>query len=290
MLAGPTLARNVTVDRRTRHWNRNGRCSVVAVLLTFGIERYARKQLQDDVVTSVVESAFGRLISPAIFEEMRWNVLGAELLKEAWAFDMTVYHDAEVSKAHQDHYVSKTVQTYVLRNLTNRTVKHGFEVAVDEDVAGEEADKKQLPRFELVRIGESEYRPDNPDQGSHFTRSGHLFSLPLTIGTSPISVTVILREIIKVPDTFVWSTRMCTNGARIRIEVVNVSEVGFDVSALHPDRDRLVKTVAGTWEFSGGMLPWQGFQIRSFKTLPTPRPAAGVEAGGEPQKQDKAVV
>ena len=264
-----------------------GIAMVVAVLLTFGIELYARKQLQDDVVTSVVEAAFGRLISPALFEEMRWNVLGAELLKETWAFDMTVYSDPFVAKTHPNHYVSNTVQTYTLRNLTNREIEHGFEIAVDEDVSGEEADKKPLPRFERIMIGDVEYTPDNPDQASHFTRNGHLFSLPLKIGASPMSVAVILKEIIKVPDTFVWSTRMCTNGARIRIQVVGTSGVGFDVTALHPDRGRLVETVAGTWDFSGGILPWQGFQIRSFETPPTPTPVAKVEATGESPKQGK---
>lgn len=80
-----------------------------------------------------------------------------------------------------------------------------------------------------------------------------------------------IREIIRVPDTFCWSMNSTTEEAEIVIDASapTVTDIAFEVTALHPDRARLVETIAGrTWVFAGGILPWQGFQIRSYFKQP----------------------
>jgi hypothetical protein len=239
----------------------------VAVLLTVLMEFYARNRLQDEVRTGVLEAAYRRIIPPAIFDEVRSNVLRASLLKELWTLDMTVSRFSEASGERPARYLSKTLQTYKLRNQTNTRVLHKLELQLDDDVLVHEPDGV-LPRFDEIRIGAKIYNKHNMDQ--YLSRKGTFFSDTVEIGEQPVHVAILATELIQVPDTWVWNTRMCTEGVRIAIQTANQRDLDFEVTALHPESQRLTSDMLGVWEFRGGMLPWQGFQIRSRKISETP--------------------
>jgi hypothetical protein len=71
---------------------------------------------------------------------------------------------------------------------------------------------------------------------------------------------------------------MCATSATLTINSNAVPWVGFEVEANHPDRASVQKR-ASTWELKLGLLPWQGFNVRSFVkpgSADRATPAAGI--------------
>jgi hypothetical protein len=236
---------------------------VIAVLITVIIETKARARLQDELRLGVLEAAYQRLIPPALFEDVKGHVIGAKVLKKDWAIRMTVYQDAAIT----DHLVSNTIVTYQLHNLTGATVQEILEFVLDEDVTGVD-DKSRIPRFESIKIGMKEYK--GSDLVAKLRADGFGCSLPVSIGKEPLPVVLTMKEIVRVPDVTVWSTTKATEGAEVTISKAGLEHIKFEVQALHPDRkSRMTEQIEGVkWVFEGGMLPWQGFRIRSWRTEP----------------------
>jgi hypothetical protein len=243
-----------------------GIAMMVAGILTFVIEMYARSRLQDEIRSGVIEAAFRRLIPPAIFDDVKLYVFGARVLKRDWEIEMLLLKSPRLSAQYPDLYVSRTVISYQLHNLTGSHIVEPLHIHLDEDVVGVD-ESGPLPRFESIRIGLDTYT-DGELKGK-LQRNGALFEDKVDLAPGYLQLVICLWEIVRVPDTFVWSTTKATEGARIVIESVGVPEIAFEVRALHPDPNRLLEHVPGrTWVFTGGMLPWQGFQVRSWKSAP----------------------
>jgi hypothetical protein len=240
---------------------------ILSVLLTWVIELYARNRLQDEIRTGVLEAAYKRIIPPVIFDEVRASVLKSQLLKENWLLNMTVERLPDTDGDQSPVYVSKTVQTYRLTNETKGRATHLVEVELDEDVLRQIGDGN-CPRFDRVTIGNKVF--EGEELKKYAPSPGTCFKMDVEVNAQPVDIKIEATELIPVPDVWVWSTRLCTNGASIRI--LAPDDLEFKVSALHPERTRLVSYPSGFWEFKGGMLPWQGFELRvkrkSSKSLP----------------------
>jgi hypothetical protein len=266
---------------------------VMAVILTIVLELYARQRLADDIREGVVEAVFQRFVPPAIFAEIRDHVLSARSLKRQWRLEMTVYRDSALALLDPGYFVSRTVVSYRVYNMTNYACEEPLRSHLDKDVVGKDAQGRPLPRFEEVRIGDEIFEGEK--LGKLLSEDGLSYetmrSLPRN-GQDCLIVTNDIREIIKVPDTFCWSMSSTTEEAEIVIDASasTVTDIAFEVTALHPDRARLVETIAGrTWVFAGGMLPWQGFQIRSYFKKPPVQEQPGplpIEAQGAAERQD----
>lgn len=258
-----------------------GIAMVVAVLLSLLIESYARNRLQDEIRSGVIEAAFKRLIPASAFDQVSAHIMQAKLTKESSVIEMVIRSDPAVSAGNAGFYVSNTILRYQLRSLTGRPVKDTICARLDRDVTFQAQDGRRLPRFESVTIGDKKLL--GGELKSLLSDDECTFSTPATIDGSPLSVVVVLEEILRVPDTFVWNTQLCTDHTSISIDASGISGVGFEVTALHPEASRLVEHVPGrNWEFKVGMLPWQGFQVRSWqkadpKVLPSVAPSAELD-------------
>ncbi len=239
-----------------------GIAAIVAVLLTISIEFYARNRLQDEIRSGVIEAAFKRLIPGEVFEEIKKFVIGAPCVKRDWRIAMMLRTDEEVTrKFGPNHFVSHTTLQYTLLNITSSVVKQDIHLGLDEDVTGTGQDGLPLPRYEKIQIGELEIRDKCIRE--YLSENDQLeFIKEYSLQPGQITVICELHEIIRVPNTFVWSTPIQTEGTTITIDTSAVPCLSFSVIPLHPDRARLEERIAGhSWSFSGGVLPWQGFQI-----------------------------
>lgn len=254
----PLLAQETFADALMRDL---GIALLVAVILTVAIEYYARSRLQEEIRSGVVEAAFRRLISPLVFNQIKGYVIGAKILKRNWMLEMVLREYPD--KAAGDRlYLSRTVLSYDAVSLTGGVVTELLTTGLDRHLTGKD-DRGTLPRFLRVQIGSENYTDESLKQ--FLEDDGKTFKKEFLVPTTGVKVVVELLELFRVPDTFVWNTNLQCEGARIVIDNAAKSGVAFEVMALTPERNQLVETVPGrTWEYAGGLLPWQGFQIRSF--------------------------
>ena len=240
-----------------------GIAMMLAVILTVVIEFWARQRLQDEIREGVLEATFRRLIPPQIFDEIRNGVLLAKSVKRQWQLVMTVSRDATLNGPDPRCYASQTSVTYRIHNLTNSAYEETFSTELNRDIEGSDQ-TGSLPRFDWVRIGNKKYTDE--ELKDFLAPDGHSYTVSLTLPRDPsyLEVRNEFKEVLRVPDTFVWSMTGLTEDVSITIESTGVPEIGFEVNALHPDRKRLERTGNGRWDFQGVVLPWQGFEIRSF--------------------------
>jgi len=242
----------------------------VAVILTIAMEAYARRRLQDEIRTGVIEAAFERLIPPAVFHEVCRSVIGAVCVKRRWEVRMIIQHDAAISSAHPDHYASKSTLQYELHNTANFPVYETISIGLDEDVRVLDSNNLPLPRFLQITIGDEVYAGEKLEKCLGGTLE---FTKQIKLQPGHIPVTATMWEVVRVPDTYVWSTPTMADGVTIVIDTSNVNEkrIRFRVAALHPERLRMEERHAGSeWRFKGGMLPWQGFQIITYDPSKAP--------------------
>lgn len=248
---------------------------LVAFFLTVVMEWYARTRLQEEVRSGVVEATLKRFIPEVMFEEVHRSVMSAKLLKKGWRIEMALHSDPMVSKEDPSLYVSHTVLSYELLNLTGSPVQEIYSSGLDEDVVARDA-RGPLPRFNQIVIGDQVFTGDAIEKRLSYGNGIH-FQVPFTVGRGATQITVDVTEVVRVPDTFTWSTSRPTEGFAVSIESDSIPDIRFSVLALHPDRYRLKETVPGRrWEFPRGILPWQGFQVTSHrvKALSAGGPAA----------------
>lgn len=239
-----------------------GIAMVVAVLLTLIIESRARMRLQEEVRSGVVEATLRRLIPPSVYNQVKIHVMGARVLKQQWNVAIEVYRDEVACRDRSDHYVCRTTIGYLLRSLTGAAVTDDLVVLLDQDISGSDG-AGPLPRIESVKVGAMTFRGQTFDQ--HLQDAGASFQRAIEIPPESVAVTIVVRAIIRVPDTFVWTTTHLTDHAKVTVATESVPQVKFAVQALHPDRGGLRQIVEGhAWEFAPGLMPWQGFQIRSW--------------------------
>ena len=133
------------------------------------------------------------------------------------------------------------------------------------DLSGTDA-KGALPRYDQVSLDNEKFEGEKLTHLLGEDRCSYEIRRNIE-GNQQKFVHVVneISEIVRIPDTFVWSMNAPTEDATINITSSDLN-VGFQVRALHPDSSaRLNELVSGRrWTFRGGMLPWQGFEIRSF--------------------------
>lgn len=134
---------------------------VMAVILTLVIELYVRQRLADDIREGVVEAVFQRFVPPAIFAEIRDHVLSARSLKRQWRLEMTVYRDSGLTPSDPGYFVSRTVVSYRVYNMTNYGCDEPLRSHLDKDVVGKDGQGETLPRFVQVRIGDEIFEGEN---------------------------------------------------------------------------------------------------------------------------------
>ncbi|GJG85999.1 hypothetical protein tb265_11800 [Gemmatimonadetes bacterium T265] len=252
-------------------WRDIGMALCLAVVLSLILEQYARSRLQGEIRSGVIEAAFKRLIPAAVFDQVRVHVLSAKVVKENWAVEINVRREDALTQVDKNLLFATTILRYQLRSLTGSVVRgEPIKLGIDSDRRVQCTNGTVLPQIKSVEVGMESYKGINLTK--KLNPEGTLFKTTADIDVAPVIVTMILEEAIRVPDTFCWTTSICTTDAMITIDATTVQDVEFDVSAMHPDQERIVNRVAGrTWEFPIGLLPWQGFEVVT-KWLPQPSP------------------
>ena len=247
----PTLVRDLSI------------ALLIAVFLTVSIELYAGRRLREQVATEVLSGVFNKIIPEVIFDEVKSNVIQAPVMRKNWEIRMSLARDAALTDPNL--YVSTTILGYGIQNLLNRSQVYPLSSRLSQDVTGPDAQGEPLPRFVRVTINGVAV----PDLSRHLSDNASRLLVPVPLpGSSDEVVQILLevREIIRIPDAIYWATPTGAEGAIIEIDNTGTPDLGFKVEAYHPDKGRLRETIAGRrWVFTGGILPWQAFEIQTFR-------------------------
>lgn len=241
---------------------------IVAAFLTLAIEIYTKTKLISEVRKGVLEATFQKIIPEVIFREVQAHIIKARVLRKGWDIHLSVHEDENVSRTHPDCYVTRTVTRYKIHNLVNQAHEHTITSALDLSSDCSDAVGK-LPRYEKVQIGAETYGVGGKDLKKILTDDGAGYRVQALLPKSidePVVVINEIRDILRVPDTFAWWTSIQAEGGRLTIDSFSVPALKFEVKPLHPNRVGIEEPVKGRmWEFHGGFLPWQGFEIRVWK-------------------------
>ncbi len=237
---------------------------LIAVGITVSIELYAAKRLSSQVAEDVFEAIFRKVVPPEIYPEIRDHIFRATIMRRNWKISMTLIDDPNLRSRQRDCYLCKTIMTYSVESLLGYTHEHLIRSRLDLDITDSDLN---LPRFDKVTIGNMEYEKEKlkkellSEDGFTYKKLVKLPAAPHT----PVMVINEISEIVRVPDTFVWSSNLLSDGIEIEINTTSTPDLKFEVHPLHPESGKLQETSPQRWVFRCGILPWQGFEIRSMQ-------------------------
>ncbi len=238
---------------------------LVAVFLSLTIELYAGKRLRAEVAEDVLSGVFKKIIPDEIFDEVRSHVIQATALRRQWEVRMSLRRDGNVQSIDSSLYVSTTVLDYKLESLKSGHQKHRIISGLSRDLLGKDSSGNDLPRYKKITIGRNVY--EGAGLTSFLANDLHHLSRDIDLpANEQVQVLIEVDEIVRAPSTIYWATSLPTIGATIDIDTSGVPELEFNVEAYHPEKGRLIERMSGRrWEFSGGILPWQAFEITARK-------------------------
>jgi hypothetical protein len=263
---------------------------VIAAILAAGIETYARMRFEDELKRGVVEAIYKRMIPPLVFDQVREHILKANIVRKNYRLTLKL-NGKLPDEDRPDQYESETSISYDIFNITGLspdcTITHGL----DHDLSYTDKNNRDWPRFTSVKIGDALY--DEPALSRHIRDYRLTIKTKLPKADHPLHVEIKAASIVKAPDTCNWNMSNLAEGATIEIVVdPAVTGIGFDVKALHPERSMLNpqkrngQNGAWKWVFEPALLPWQGFEFRSFLM---PVVAAKLSPANGPEHPDDPV-
>lgn len=209
---GPILLRDISI------------AAIISVALIVAIEFYAGQKLREQVAEDVLSGVFRKIIPESIFEEIRSSIIHAPIIRKQWEVRMAVRKDQTLFERDPDLYVSTTIVEYKIESLINRPSKHTIISFLAQDVTGMDSTGQPLPRYVAVSINGN--RIAGEDLNEFLTEDGTRYENTITIprassGTST-HILLELEEVIRVPDTFYWTTTSATEGAIFNIDTAAI--------------------------------------------------------------------
>jgi hypothetical protein len=220
-----------------------------------------------------------------IYTQVADTVFRSDVLREDWE----VRIEAEAEEVYRTLGIAIITSTisYTIKNLNDQRIPFEVSGAIDLDVPSP-ADQN-LPIFEYIRVFDSADQPlvkaqaqdlktllETPPAAGASKRAGNLslqrtgqelsfavqIHIPANGADGWVKAAFKVRRAIRVPGTYVLHATTPAAGIEITTDVK-----GFKLSviALHPNRQALTRSAAdeNVWKFDRGILPWQGFELRS---------------------------
>lgn len=250
---------------------------VISFVVTIVIEYYSAKRREADIRSGILDAIMEKIIPPAVWDEIRSNIIEPAILCETWNLTVVISRDPVVLQTENqqvDQYVATGTLTYTLSNLLNRDRVYRIRHELESDIQGKELNDNVLPRYTSLtsdaRDGVSGEEINYNGQALKDRRywTDNMLTVPVRLPrspSSPVRVAVSRKEIIQIPGGYPWYMTWVTLNPTISIET-QIQGINFDVVARHPN-SRLLHVVAPgkVWQFSGVVLPGQGLEIMCRK-------------------------
>ena len=240
----------------------------LAVFLTVTIELYAGRKLRTQVAEDVLSGVFNKIIPPVIFDEVKSQIIQSPVIKRKWELRMVLRDDEKISGTDPNYYISRTVLSYSLENLLNRPQIFTISSGLSRDHSAVDSFGNKLPRFVTLKIDNQEVTGAELENCFSENKSRLSKKINLPAGGGKLTEVLIeIEELVRVPESFYWATPNSADGVTIDIDSSSVPGLTFNAIPYHPNAEAFNETIKGKrWVFSGGILPFQGFEIEARKT------------------------
>lgn len=244
----PTLGESTWWGRFLREL---GTAFIIAVVLTILIELTLVRRIAAGSLDTVMHA----IIPRDVWGEIREHIVNQGVVRENYQLSMEMDQQPRAD----GFYASTTTIEYTVESLKDFYTFY-IDHALDRHKAGQE-NGRELPRFLGLKVRDEFF--DEAALGKLATNK-LILSHRVLFGAvgDKARVTVQLRELVRVPDSFTWWMSVTTREPSFRVSSMP-NTVAFEVEACHPRGQELLKerTAGRTWEFHGIMLPGQGFDI-----------------------------
>lgn len=233
-----------------------GIAALVAVIITIVFEFYARNRLEAEIRAGVIEATIRRLIPERVWEKIKIEILSQDTIRRNWTLIMNVVDDSVLGDG---RYLSDTIQSYELHNLTGRETTALVRHELYTHIRGQDANGDSLPRFVRVTVGPKHYEGEDLKQ---LLRNGGLkleLPVPLPAEEAGVPVRLEVKEIIRANDTFVWWMTNTTD--RATVEIAAPDNLRFTLRAPFHHGPLQEVTPGRRWMFPGIIALGQGLEF-----------------------------
>ena len=265
---------------------------MIAVFVTIVIERYSADRLREDIVRDVVSAAYSKVVPEIIYKEIESNIFRSDVCREEWIVRIVAQKRSPELRV-KNLAIIRSCTSYEVRNLNNHQTQYAVSGGIDRDIE-DTNDLQGLPRFGYICVSEgaqtlfttkileehsNEVLAKDDTSITRFdnnctlvlssTRQQIRFSVPIVIPAGKtVKVEFSSERGIRVPGSMVLYASAPAKGIEINAESQE-NDIKFRVIPLHPNRGGLSPNPPedgtspnGKWNFTSGILPWQGFQLR----------------------------
>lgn len=195
--------------------NEFGIAIVIAAVVTFTYETYARKALASESMTKVFEVVMGDVFDNRLWAEMRTQLLQKAAIRRAFSVRISLEKDHRLGDARAVLWVAISYRVDALRQHT-QTVKiyHYLDYFM-------RAERANLPRFTDISVGGDVIDP---------RLSSHEFERDVSLKDWPTGVPIIVerREVVYVPGSYNLIMSDLTEVEIIRVESL-LDDVDVDI-------------------------------------------------------------
>jgi hypothetical protein len=255
-----------------------GMATTVSFIVTIAIEYYSAKRREADIRSGVLDAMLGKIVPQIVWEEIKANIIGKQVLCEGWHLDATLKKEKlveEEGKRSEDQFLITATLTYTLRNQLNKKQAVLLSHELENDIKGKDSEGVDIPDFRQLAV-----RPSVGDakdiKGTELRQQKfwieNMLDVPVELpAAGSVEIALQRKEAVPVPGGYPWYVNWVTVEPKITIKT-DVKGIDFLVFARHPNRKALRPIITGeSWVFDGVLLPGQGFEvmIKSKRSLPS---------------------
>jgi hypothetical protein len=224
----------------------------IAFCISVLVAGFIELSLSQRIFVRGLDAIMKRTVPPEVWEEFRQHVITQPMMRKDWTLTMSMEQELG------GQYVSTTSVNYTIVSLKDKL----------KDQIIHEVDLHRTPAGHRIRFTRAMIGYDSYDSHKKLTDKklllGELklmFPVKLRKNKATLPVEVEFKEKINCPDIIPWWMSRVTQNVKVTIEHLPTSW-SVVVKTSHPAKDMRNKIGTNEWEFTGIMLPGQGFEIQ----------------------------
>jgi hypothetical protein len=254
---------------------------VIAVIVTFSIEKYSSDRLREHITYDVLSAAYAKVIPDQVYTQVADNVFRSNVYRRNW--EVHINAKAQPLEPHGTAVIT-AAYSYDVENLNEHQIP--FEVVLSIDLDDPPPDDN-VPKFLSFSVSDDHNQPlvqaadanslmnkpatsiklNEPERKGNVVLQRDTREMKITADVKipprrSITINFQVERAIRVPGHYVLSAPVPADGIRI---ITAVEGFRLTVVPLHPDHEALRNPQRDTWEFDAALLPWQGFRFTAEK-------------------------
>lgn len=235
-----------------------GFAAIVALILTFTIERFSRerhaaevKELTAGINRDLFHAVYGRHLPPGVFTEVERLLLAQRAHRSKLHVEYEFF-----DRPGRSTFVCKLRVSYELFNPSSEPVRCSVGMFVESPSDGRDTELCQVTD---VTLGKQKLARVEIDGVTTKGRFAVVFDKDVELGAGERLEVDIHGQLVKnVIDTELWTSQMPCDGLRLTVRMP--PGMNFEARSIHsqPLRELHSEQTMKVWRIDGGLIPQQG--------------------------------